>query len=138
MVEERERFIKVLDQHGRHCKHGGHRVPSEQTAERETPLELMSQDAKSKFLLTQQEFQVNSLKQKLEDLISGDFLDQSDLAKALDSFTRTNSAISTDEALNVLRQIQSILGKPLANPPSSEVILVEEVEEAKEEPANAG
>lgn len=118
MVEERERFIKVLDQHGRHCKHGGHRVPSEQTAERETPLELMSQDAKSKFLLTQQEFQVNSLKQKLEDLISGDFLDQSDLAKALDSFTRTNSAISTDEALNVLRQIQSILGKPLANPPS--------------------
>jgi len=64
-------------------------------------------------------------------------LDQSDLAKALDDFTRTNSAISTEEAHIVLRQIQSILGKPLANPPS-EVILVEEFEEAKEEVPNAG
>jgi hypothetical protein len=36
MVEERERLIKALDQHGRHCKHGGHRVPSEQTAEKES------------------------------------------------------------------------------------------------------
>ena len=89
MLEERERFIKVLDQHGRHCKHGGHRVPSEQTAERETVLELMSHDAKSKFLQTQQEFQINMLKQKLDDLLSGDFLDNSDLAKALDDFTRT-------------------------------------------------
>jgi len=52
-------------------------------------LELMSHDAKSKFLQTQQEFQINMLKQKLDDLLSGDFLDNSDLAKALDDFTRT-------------------------------------------------
>ena len=36
MVEERERLIKVLDQHGGHCKDARHRVPSDQSAEAET------------------------------------------------------------------------------------------------------
>ena len=32
MIEERERILRDMDQHGGHCKHGGHNVPSDQTA----------------------------------------------------------------------------------------------------------
>ena len=97
---------------------------------------MLSQDLKYKFLKNQQDFQVNTLIKNLDALLSGDYVSQSDFAQALDDFIRTNCVISTDQSQIILRKIQSILRKPLARP-SSNVDLVEEVEEAKEETANA-
>ena len=50
MLEERERLVKALNQHEGHCKHGGHRVPSVQTAEIETIEQILSRGVESKFL----------------------------------------------------------------------------------------
>ena len=97
---------------------------------------MLSQELKSKFLKSQQDFQVNTLIKNLDALLSGDYVSQSDFAQALDDFIRTNCVVSPDQSHIVLTKIQSILGKPLARP-SSNVDLVEEVEEAKEKTANA-
>jgi uncharacterized protein YeeX (DUF496 family) len=69
---------------------------------------------------------------KLDGLLSCDYVNQSDFAKALDDFIITNCVISTEQSHIVLRQIQGIIGKPLAKT-STNVDLVEEIEEAKEE-----
>ena len=74
--------------------------------------------------------------QKLDGLLSNDDVSQSAFAKALDDFIKTNCFISTEQSHIVLSKIHGILAKPLAKTSTDEV-LVEEIEEAKEEAENA-